>query len=416
MGGFSMAGGSFQQIPRQAILTELAKQYELVEVDPAQPIAADAVDVLFVAQPSSLGPQELPNLVAAVKSGIPTAIFEDPVPFGFDGIPGTGEPKQAPGGGMFGGGAPQPKGDIQELWQLLGLKVPNKPAMGMSMVDPLVVWQPYNPYPKLQRLMQATDEWIFVREELAPDEDLISEDSSITAGLQELMFLYAGTLDVDGDRKDMKYTRLVRTGDVSGLLEAEDARNSLRTNSSTAELRMKQGAPTGKQTLAVMIEGTASTPAKPAEAKPADAKDGKPEDAAKKTAESKPIRAVYVTDLDCMLSFFLNVRARPEQIEDIRFHFQNVTFVLNIIDTLVGEQDYPAIRRHEPQHSTLQLVEKQSERFRREEDQVQMKFKRPSTRKSRKRKKRTRRSRTSSWTRSGPCKRKVWPLRMMLDN
>ena len=141
------------------------------------------MDVLFVAQPSSLGPQELPNLVAAVKAGVPAAIFEDPVPFGFEGIPGTGEPKQAPGGGMFGGGGgPQPKGDIQELWQTLGLKVPNKPAMGMSMVDPLVVWQPYNPYPKLQRLMQATDEWIFVREELAPDEDLISEDSVVTAG------------------------------------------------------------------------------------------------------------------------------------------------------------------------------------------------------------------------------------------
>ena len=225
------------------------------------------------------------------------------------------------------------------------------------------------------------------------------------------MFLYAGTLDVDGDRKDLKFTKLVRTGDTSGLLEAEDARNSLRTNSSPAELRMKQGAPTGKQTMAVMIEGNA--PAAP-EAKPAEAKDDKA--AEKKDAPAKPIRVIYVTDLDCMLSFFLNVRARPEQIEDIRFRFQNVTFVLNIVDALVGENDYPAIRRHEPQHSTLQLVELQSEKFRREEDQVQMKFQETFNSEVQKRKKKTRRSKTSSWTACVHCKPKVLPHPKMPGN
>lgn len=80
-----------------------------------------------------------------------------------------------------------------------------------------------------------------------------------------------------------------------------------------------------------------------------------------------------------MLSFFLNVRARPDQFEDLRFRFQNVTFVLNLIDVLVGETDYPAIRRHEPQHSTLQLLESQSEQFRDEEDQSQMKFQKEFT-------------------------------------
>ncbi len=75
-----------------------------------------------------------------------------------------------------------------------------------------------------------------------------------------------------------------------------------------------------------------------------------------------------------MLSFFLNVRARPQQIEDIRFRFQNVSFVLNIVDALIGETDYPAIRRHEPQHSTLQLLEDQSEEFRQAEDAEQIKF------------------------------------------
>ena len=55
------------------------------------------------------------------------------------------------------------------------------------------------------------------------------------------------------------------------------------------------------------------------------------------------------------------VRSRPEQYEELNFRLQNVTFVLNVIDELVGEESYPAIRRHEPQHSTLRLLEIQSE-------------------------------------------------------
>ena len=95
--------------------------------------------------------------------------------------------------------------------------------------------------------MQATDEWIFIREEIEPDADLLSEESPITEGLQELMFLYAGTLDVDQDRKDLKFTKLVRTSEGSGVLEAQDARNSLRNSATPMELRMKQGKETGKQ-------------------------------------------------------------------------------------------------------------------------------------------------------------------------
>ena len=36
--------------------------------------------MLLAVQPSSLGPQEMDNFVAAVAGGQPTAIFEDPAP------------------------------------------------------------------------------------------------------------------------------------------------------------------------------------------------------------------------------------------------------------------------------------------------------------------------------------------------
>jgi ABC-2 type transport system permease protein len=352
MGGFSMAGGGFQQIGRQPILEELSKQYELVEVDPAAPISTDQYDVLMVVQPSSLGPQELPNVINALKEGVPTAIFEDPVPFGFETrFPGTGEPKQAPGG-MFGGGGPVPKGDIQELWKAIGVRVPNKPSMGGS--DPFIVWQAYNPYPKLSRLMQATNEWIFVREEAAADnEDLLSEKSPITAGLREVMFLYAGSVEADYN-DNINFTPLIRTGPNSGHVEAELARTALNRGDMES-LVGKRSDVLGSQTIAALLEGKSETTG-------GDGQTG------------RPLRAVYVADADCMLGFFLNVRRRPDQFDEIRFNFQNVTFVLNVIDVLAGQVDYPAVRSHEPQHSTLQLLEEQSEIYRDRESRQRSEF------------------------------------------
>ena len=118
-GGFSFAGGQPRQMPRQAIIEELEKQYDVEEVDLTQPVEEGRYDVLLAVQPSSLPPEGMEFLVQAIRSGIPTAIFEDPLPAFMGGVPGTGQPKQAPGGGMFGmGGRPMPKADIRKLWEV----------------------------------------------------------------------------------------------------------------------------------------------------------------------------------------------------------------------------------------------------------------------------------------------------------
>ena len=59
---------------------ELEKQYEVKQVNADQPIA-EKFDVLLAVQPSSLSPEQMDNFVAVVKTGIPTAIFEDPFPY-----------------------------------------------------------------------------------------------------------------------------------------------------------------------------------------------------------------------------------------------------------------------------------------------------------------------------------------------
>jgi ABC-2 type transport system permease protein len=363
-GGFSMS--NMRQVPRQPIVEELAKQYEVKEADLNAPLLADQFDVLMVVQPSLLSPQEMSNLVAAVKSGIPTAIFEDPFPFGFN-FPGTGEPKQAPGGPFGGGGGMMPKGDIKELLKTLSIEMPGKPGAG-GMLSPDVVWQQYNPYPKLQQMQAASDEWIFVREESPGGKDSFGPDSEISKELREVMLMYAGAIQpVKSD--EFKITNLLSTGTQAGTIPYQELNTLVQSGQmSPNRIRQLQGPPTGRSVMAVQIEGTkpvaapaAEKPADPAKAaeekKEGDAKSGE----TKTENKERPIRAVFVADTDCMNPIFIEIRSRPEQFEDVDFRFQNVSFILNVIDVLSGEESYPAIRRHEPQHSTLRLLELESE-------------------------------------------------------
>ncbi|MFN7731844.1 MAG: Gldg family protein [Pirellula sp.] len=350
MGGMDMR--TFQPLPQQPIIEELGKEFELVDINPGSPIDPERVDVLFAVQPSSLAPEEMTNFIEAVRSGIPTAIFEDPQSAIDPTIPGTGDPKPPMGGGMFGGGAPQPKGAIQPLWDLLEIDVPGQPSP-QGFYAPDLCWQQYNPYPILEAMEQATDLWIFVREEAPGASDALSEDSEITKGLKELMFLFAGTVRPKSAAKT-KFTPLVSTGTFSGTMSVAEVRNMQRTSGvSASEVRNRRGKPTGlPQIIAAMIEGQSPAKAE-GDASPA----------------GKPLKVVYCSDIDCMSDVFVNIRKNPSQLDDVKFQFQNITFVLNVVDVLVGETKYPSIRRHVPTYSTLKLVEAQADEARREEAQ-----------------------------------------------
>ena len=376
MGGFSMAGGGFSQIPKQPIVEELEKQYDVEEVDASSPISTESYDVLMAVQPSSLGPEQLTNLVNAVKAGVPTAIFEDPMPAVYSGLPGTGQPKQPAGNPMMGmNQPPEPKGEIQALWDVLGLDIPVQSSF--SGINPDVVWQRYNPHPKLRYLMNANNEWLFVLNEGGEDSPTFSSDSKISDGLRELLFLYAGSIRKNDDRDDLDFIPLVRTrDDASGRVKYEDLEMQMRGSEPTAaQLQVLEGQVSGAEILAAYITGSA--PDSEADSKSADdaADESSEEEATADTApESRPIKAVYVADVDYMHPFFSENRKRPEQFEDLDLRVQNITFVLNIIDVLAGEEDYPTIRSHEPQHISLRAFEEQAEFYRQEAFESQKKF------------------------------------------
>lgn len=371
-GGFTFAGGRPQDIPKQEIVRELEKQYDVREIDPSNPIERGMYDVMMVVQPSSLSPEELDNVVEAIKYGQPTAVFEDPRPI-FMAAPATGEPKMPPGGGMFGGGGPQPKGDMRRLWNLLGLDVPGETSM-MGLFAPDIVWQDFNPYWKLQ-VQGIPDSWVFCRREAPGGEESINDQSPITAGLTEIFFPVPGGIKPDRS-SDLKFTRLVTTGEMAGTLSYQDF---MQNQHSPSEMRKAQGNRTGPHTIAARITGELPEDMFMSAAGLDEAQDGddSPDETASATdpaeepamdgaetpeteaqpPEKRGLDVVYVADIDLMMPAFLRIRARPGEDEEIGWQFENVNFLLNIIDVLSGDDAYIGIRRRKPKHSTLRIVE-----------------------------------------------------------
>ncbi|TVP99194.1 MAG: ABC transporter permease [Planctomycetaceae bacterium] len=341
MGGAVMAGMNFQQVPKHPLVQELEKQYEVEAVTLDGAVTPGQFDALVAVQPSSLDPEQFGRLVEAIRAGVPTAIFEDPFSFGQSFIPGTGEPKQSPGG-MFGGGGPQPKGNIRDLWELLEIDVPGTPSMAMpGLFNPSIVWQQWNPYPNLE--MNANSLWLFIDVDAPLADQPLNEEHPITSGMRQVLSLYAGSLNPQPGSR-LTHTPLLRTSGASGVMDFEAAQRVASRQSSPMR---EEGNATGSSAIAMAIEGKLAAAA-PAEGEAA--------------TEPVELKVVYVSDIDMMLPVFLQLRAEPDQAPDTKFQFQNVTFLLNAIDYLADELDYVEIRKHEPGYSGLKMIAEVKER------------------------------------------------------
>ena len=364
----------------EQIIDELEKQYDVVQVDPTNPIT-EKYDVLLAVQPSSLGPDQMENFMAAVKAGQPTAIFEDPCPLLAADVPGTNAPKQPGGGNPFAmqRQPPQPKGDISELWRVLGV----------DFAGDNVVWQTYNPYPKFSSIQR---EWVFV-DYGSGAQHPFNPRSEISKKLQQVLFLFPGA--VSGlHSSQMKFTELLSTNDRTGTVRTDQIfeRSMMGQPRMNPELPLLEHPTNEKYILAAQItgkpksenlpmSGEAAEEPKTADATTAEATDAKPADG--KAAEAKPAKAsdakapgspgetepeinvVVVGDIDCLYSAFFNLRARGGDPDDeVDFHFDNVPFVLNVLDTLAGDDRFVEIRTRRPAHRVLTRVNEATEKSR----------------------------------------------------
>ncbi|ADB16443.1 multi- copper enzyme maturation ABC-type transport system permease component-like protein [Pirellula staleyi DSM 6068] len=350
--GFSLAGGQPQRIPEQMIIDELRRQYKVEEVDPATPIDTTKYDALLIVQPSTLGPEALANVVNAVQAGQPAAIFEDPAPVVLQSAVGTAMEKQ-PQGMMGMGGPPAPKGDIRRLWNVLGIEPVGDNGRE---VPGLVVWQDYNPYPRFQQLSGIGPELVFVRDE-APGATgkAFNRSEAVVAGFEELLIPFPTAINPAANSK-LVFTELIATGNEK--VGTVDFKKLNEAGRDLLSMRQARGDFTNrKYVLAAWIRGAKTDDEKAAD-KEADKKEGdkkSPDAPESVTGKAKPINVIYVCDIDMLDSQFVNLRNQPDQ--ENNFRFDNVPFVLNVIDAVAGDDRFLQIRSRKPRHSTLRTIE-----------------------------------------------------------
>ena len=354
-GQFNMQAMS--STPNWPIIAELEKQYEVVRVDATSPIT-ERYDALLAVQPSSLLPEQWDNFVAAIRSGQPTVVFEDPFPVFAASVPATLAPRRAPGGmnPMFGGGQQPPEKasphQLAALWSMLGIDfAPNE-----------IIWQKYNPYPAASHF---PEEFVFVDEgageDLQPFADADSgPGAEISAGLQHMLFPFPGAIS-PLNASNMEFTALARTGENTGTVDFNEVMQmNMFGQPGGINPRRRQVPRNMSYIMAAHVSGKLaaderSTPP------------GEPESAEKEAPKQSQVNVVLVADIDLLSPDFFRLREQgsiPEA--GVTFDFDNVTFVLNVLDQLAGDERFIGIRKRRPKHRTLTKVELKTEESRKE--------------------------------------------------
>ena len=289
-GGFDFQ--SKRQSQEWSIVAELRKQYEVVQVPPDSAYPPD-LDVLMAAQPSALTQPQVDRLTDCAKTGKPVFLMLDPMPaFNLDLAPQGAQPEPDQ--------APTPRANLRPLLD----------AIGVTWQTNRIAWDNYNPHPQLKSLPK---EFVFIGKGF-------NQKEPITAGMQEVVLLYPGTLTERSDAAGKVIPLLQTSGDSGGVrfenLVQRGILGETEINEEAAHTPEE-----GKQTLAMLVKG--------------------------------PVNAVVVADIDLMGEQFFDLRKRG--IENL--NFDNVTFLLNGVDYLANDRSFIALRKRRPKHRTLEAVE-----------------------------------------------------------
>ena len=340
-------GTNFQQnqfTPQWSVITELRKQYDVVEISPEMAISQD-VDALLVPLPSSLQTDEQGFVADYIRSGKPALILVDPLPavnptlspteWVGDGNPFTYPPGQP---------RPGPRGNVRE-W--IG-------RLGVDWEPTRIVWDSYNPHPELAHMPEDV---VFLGAGNENDATFSSADP-MTSQLQELVLLYPGQL---GPTDDLRYEfeALLRSGNASG------------TNGYFSLVR---GSPYGPQVnpspprrqddddyiMAARVRFVGADTAVASENTPGGREDNGDEDTDDlSVAPAGEVDIIVVADLDFVSEQFFAIREQAPG----GLNFDNITFFLNAMDTLLEEDSFIDLRSRRARHRTLERVEAQTSEY-----------------------------------------------------
>ena len=341
MGRLNM--GTFQMDPAWQIVAELQKQYTVVDVDPAEPIR-ERFDALLAVQPSQMGPAELENFIDAVRRGQPTVIFEDPMPAYVPAVAGTGDQRRPPSQMMMMMGRQQPKGDISPLWDLLGVRIEETRG----------VWQDYYPIRKLPDLPKG---FVFLDRsaEKSGGADALPFNISdpVTAALQYLMLPLPGRIVPwpSNEKSSLMVTPLLKTfQSPAGVVGIREAIQGFNTNTRRGFITE-----TAPMDIAVRVRG--ELPAPPSPTLEEGQEPVKP--------QPTEINVLLVADIDMLADMLFVLRSRGNDSgSGLNLDFDNVTFVLNAIDSVAGDDRFLAVRNRRPKHRTLSKFDENTDEIR----------------------------------------------------
>ena len=345
-----------QQMPRWSVVNELQKQYEVVEVNAEFQVPPD-IDALLVALPSSMQTDQMTNVADYIRQGKPAVILVDPFPA----VNPTLSPSESAGDGnpfTYPPGRPRPgpRGNVRQWLQDLGIEW--EPTR--------IIWDSYNPHPELSHM---PSEVVFLGTG-NENEATFNLDVDVTKDLQELVFLYPGSLRPVDD-EGIEFEPLLRTGVVSGesgyfalirqsffgpqmvpnpirQQDEQDFVVAARIRSAGALVSPEPAADLaeteqaeGNEELAAIVDTTAS-----------DTGDSP-------WSTDGPVNVVVVADLDFISEQFFQIR----EVAPGNLNFDNVTFFLNAMDSLLGDDSFIGLRSRRARHRTLERVEAQTAEF-----------------------------------------------------
>ena len=322
-----VGGVNFQQnqfAPQWSVVAELRKQYEVYQVDPDYPIDPE-LDAILVPLPSSLQTDQMENITNFIRSGKPAMILVDPLP--------TVDPRLSPtewvgDGNPFtyppGSARPGPRGNVRR-WMM---------DLGVDWEPTRILWDSYNPHPELAHMQ---DEFVFLGAGNG-NEQTFNADSAISKDLQELVFPFAGFLQAVEDER-YAFEPLLRSGMSSGT------NGYFSVVAQTLFGPQLNPEPPRRQdeedyVIAARIRFPEVT---------TDTEDG----------VAGPVDLVVVADLDFVSEQFFLIRQQAPG----NLNFDNVTFFLNAMDTLLADDSFIDLRSRRVRHRTLERVEAQTAEF-----------------------------------------------------
>jgi len=313
MGGLDF--NTFTSTPPWPVVAELQKQYDVVQIAPEDSIT-EKVDALVVAMPSTLSQEEMNHVQTVVSRGVPTLLIDDPVPVFNVGL----APNEESGANVNPfmrnrGPQPKPKGGINTFLATYGI-LWNKTQ---------IIWDRYNPHPELSNL---PPEVVFVGR---GNQNPASFNDSYPAskGLQELVFLFPGSVSKIGDSK-FDFEPIIKTSTVAGTTDYSQVVQKSFFGISLVPYQGARYATGADYTLAAHIGGQSVA-------------DG----------DTTKANIIFIADMDFISDQFFEIRRRGME----NLNFDNVSFFLNCIDVLTGDNSFIELRRRRVQYRTLTTVE-----------------------------------------------------------